>query len=694
MPRWTSWLMLGTLLMLNIHLKVRHSTSLPRYNPDDDTGYFRVESALQYRYARMIAKGEPIAAVDRAAQYPEGIRVWRELTMLMEYATAWTYRLLPWTTPPDFLWFVILWVSVVSSLSIAAFYFIGLRLTRDPPLALAAAAAYGLSYAGMSDLIGTYGFQCFAMPLILASLAFFIAALDPEEKNPDAFRILSGLTIALALASWHVTRFYLATFFLAGFYGLWRGRKDPAAQERLKKSLGVLLGFAFAAGILLPVLREGRFVVSPTMALGCALLACTALRGKSLGVFLGAEALALGLIGLSTAESASYGHVYGTVIEKLRHGLIKPEDPGLLGWDARMLWVGPLNSPEMSFLIFTGLPLAFLVLPRLLLSKKEESAGENIGASLIDALTVIYMLGTVLIARPMSLLIFFFCLSAINSRRWKFKGTAFLTLIIAGLAVLEGFKSLAPFSRYNVFMRLSSSFPPDQEQPTGSLANELAALRWLRAQAGPGKPVLAHYGMSGQILAYTDSPVLLNPKFEAGRLRAKCAEYLDALFSTEANFHRFAQKYGALFYVYSTENVLDQTKDGMRYIAGRKAMAADSAVAGFHFFPERLKHFRLAYQNPDFRIYSLEEKRPALSALPQDPIYDINQYQAKTLEDGTLKLDTAGVISRLGESRRQIFLARLLARMGQRDDALSAYEKAFSAWPPDAQTRQDAERLR
>ena len=41
--------MLGTLLMLNIHLKVRHSTSLPRYNPDDDTGYFRVESALQYR---------------------------------------------------------------------------------------------------------------------------------------------------------------------------------------------------------------------------------------------------------------------------------------------------------------------------------------------------------------------------------------------------------------------------------------------------------------------------------------------------------------------------------------------------------------------------------------------------------------------------------------------------------------------
>lgn len=688
--RWTSWLILGTLLMLNIHLKVRHSTSLPRYNPDDDTGYFRVESALQYRYARMIAQGEKIPAVDQAAQYPEGVRVWSELTMLMEYATAWTYRLLPWTTAPDFLWFVILWVSAVSSLSIAACYFIGLRLTRDPPLALAAAAAYGLSYAGMSDLIGVYGFQCFAVPLILASLACFIAALDPEEKHPRAARVLSGITIALALASWHVTRFYLATFFLAGFYGLWRIGRDQAARARLAQSLGVLIGFTLTAGILLPVLRESRFIISPTIALGGALWACAALSGKSLGVFLGAEALALGLIGLSSAESASYGHVYGLALEKLRHGLVKPEDPSLLGWDARMLWVGPLNSPELGFVVFTALPLALLILPRLFLSKTDDDPG----GGLIDALTVIYVFGTIMLGRPMSLLIFFFCLCVINSRRWKLKSTTLLTTTVACFAVFEGLKSFAPYSRYNVFMRLSAPFMNEQEQPTGSLANELAALRWLRAQAGPGKPVLAHYGISGQILVYTDSPVLLNPKFEAGRLRAKCAEYLEALFSTEEDFHRFAKKYGALFYVYSTENVLDQSKDGMRYIAGRKALAADSAVAGFHFFPQKLKYFRLAYQNPDFRIYSLEEKRPGIPSLPHDPIYDINQYQAKTLEDGTLQLDTAGVLARVGESRRQIFLARILARMGQPDAALSAYEKAFSAWPPDAQARQDAERLR
>ena len=95
MSRLAGALSVLALTALSFHLRARLSTFTPRFDPADETCYFRTESAYQYRYARMAARGEEIPELDRAAQWPGGVRTRRELTLWMEYATAWAYRLLP-----------------------------------------------------------------------------------------------------------------------------------------------------------------------------------------------------------------------------------------------------------------------------------------------------------------------------------------------------------------------------------------------------------------------------------------------------------------------------------------------------------------------------------------------------------------------------------------------------------------------
>ena len=142
-PHWLAACFLAVLAAGQIHLRARHSVCLPRFQSEDETAYFRAESAAQYRYARMVASGAGVPEIDREAQYPEGIRTRQELTTLMEHATGWTFRALNLFVPiRDFRWFVILWTAAAASLALPALYVLCWRISRSMPLALAATAAF------------------------------------------------------------------------------------------------------------------------------------------------------------------------------------------------------------------------------------------------------------------------------------------------------------------------------------------------------------------------------------------------------------------------------------------------------------------------------------------------------------------------------------------------------------------------
>ncbi|MBI5882203.1 MAG: hypothetical protein HZB91_03765 [Elusimicrobia bacterium] len=661
----------------------------------------------------MAARGETIPEVDRDAQYPEGIRTSRELTMLMENLTGWTWRFWPFRIPFDFRMFVILWVAVVSSLSIPALYVAALRLTSDASLAMAAAWVYGLSWAATGDFIGSYTFQCLALPLIFWSFACFCVSLEPEGGARRGWALASGILMALALASWHVTRFYLAAFFAAA---AWAARPVAGGpRPALRESLAVLVACCMAAGLALPVLRETRFAASPAMIFGCALLAALWQGPRAAGaVALAGAVLFLGL-GQGSVEDSAYGHTYRLFWDKLKFLLVKPADPASLDPDGRLLWVGPFNSPGAGFLVFNFVPLVFIALPRLALGiqglfRRGDGTPAAGGArtsgpagwALADGMLVLTAVGTAAMTRIAPFAAFFLPLAAV---RLRFAAGSRLRLAVllglAALAAVEGLVSSKPYSRLNPFMYLTALLMPVEDRPMVSLADERAVLKWLKERAA-GRPVLAHFGLSGPILAYCGTPVLLNPKGESASSRSKSRAFLAALYGSEDGFRRFCAGRGAAFFVYGTGYILDESQDGARYSSGGMRLSADSAAVKFHFYPERLKGFRLVYQNPDFRIFSVDSStgtsgasspRPLSGGLPGDPVYDIDRFSPVASPDGTLSLDVGGVIRRMSARRAELFKARLMARMGQREAAFEAYGRAFAAWPAPGTAQDELERL-
>lgn len=649
--------LLAVLAIAAVHLRLRQSAALPRFHPDDETAYFRAESALQYRYARLAASGTAIPELDRDAQYPEGIRTRRELTLAMERATGWTWRALGLFTPlRDLRWFVLVWAAALASLCVPALYAVGLTLSRSPPLALSAAAVFALSWAGMSNGIGTYGFESFALPMLLGSLAFLLAALDREAARPRLHAAAAGLLAAAALASWHFAVFHLAAVFLALGWAAWRRRRDAADLRRLAEAAAALGIAALAAGLLCAHLREALW-----------------------------------------APSGAYGHVSGLLWEKLRHGLAQPADPGLVSPHARLLWSGPFRSPEPGFVLFAFLPLGLIILPRLgaVLFRRGEQPPEPDGgpmAPVADSLLVLYLLGTALVARLTPVLAFLLCAGACRlPARWL--NRVWLPLIFCAIALLEGAKSWSPASRWNPFLMLSAAWTAPERRPAGSFANELALIRWLAKNGGPDKPVLAGYGLSSSLLTYAGVPVLLHPKFEAPGIRAKILEFLRALYGGEEDFASFCRAHGAALYVHPVDSILDETPDGPRYASGSLRLRADAAAVLFHFHPEKLKSFSLLYESPDYRVFEVGPTAKSPKASAVDPVYDISRYSPQE-KDGALSLDTAGVNERISQSRRALLLARILLRLGRGEEALSAYGASFALWPPAAESRAEADRLR
>ncbi|UPT75673.1 MAG: hypothetical protein M0D55_08370 [Elusimicrobiota bacterium] len=588
----------------------------------------------------MIARGEEIPEVDRDAQFPEGIRTRRELTLVMERAAGWSYRLLPSALrPDDFFRFALLWVAVVSSLTIPALYVLALRLSRSHVAAFAAAAAYGVSWVSACNGIRSFVHESFALPLIAASFACLAGALDAREKRARLYAAGSALALAAALSSWHFTRFYLASLVLAGLWTAWRLRKDAQSVIGLRLGAAAVAAGAAAAWALDPVFR-----------------------GNS-----------------GAGEAAAYGHVWALLFEKLRHGLAKPLDPRLLSQEARLLWLGAFNSPKPQFAFYALFPMILIAAPRAWGHWRKEKAPESAAGSLTDGMLLLYAVGALMVSRLLPMFAFFLCAAA---SRFP-ERLARKRLVLAGFALLAGaeaLKSVAPASPLNPFMALSAAFARTDNELMTSVGSERQAVAWLRMNGGR-KPVLANFGLSPTFLEYADSPILLQSKFEAASTRAKTTEFLGALYSDEAAFLAFCRKHGAAWFVYTPDDILDTTGDGPRYIAGGPRLTNDTAAVRFQFRPDSLKHFRLAFENDGYRVYAVGEAPRPRGAARTPPIYDLERYAPETLADGTLRLDTETALTRMRQRREKLRLARLLERLGRRDAALKAYEEAVAAWP-------------
>ncbi|MBI5884413.1 MAG: hypothetical protein HZB91_15060 [Elusimicrobia bacterium] len=633
--RWREGLaaaLLVLLYVLSVGIKVRGSvvdspSHLP-FDSKDETGYFWTESAFQYRYARMAAQGLPLPKVDTRAQYPEGLVLDRGMTVLMEPLAGWLHRnAAPRDVPPHL--FAVLFLSAVSSLSLfAVFLLVRLACGSSPP-ALAAAVFYVFNPASSMRVVGSFEYESFSLPMFFLGLALFSRAVA-RARSAGIHAAAAGLLLVLSLLSWHFSSFLVFGFmFLTSAYAVTLAPEDAALGTRLKGSLLAVGAMIVAAGLAFPSLLA-RMIPASWLAVSIySFSACAGIsalfpktaRSRLLAAYLALTGAGLLALGWLDVGNGMYGHVHQLIANKLRFLLSKPADPSLLTFDGRSLWLEAFESPSPGAAVWLFAPAA-LVLACWGLVRAGGTVADrpgSLGAYRYCAASfprdLLLLLGLfscglyLLVDRLSAVLVFFaaalpaLCFDAIRRSHPMLARAGLLATLLLGCWQTYAWDKVTPDKEW------LKSVAPFREGKTRLMGrSEMRdAIDWFRRATDPDDPVLAAFQTSPMILTYADRPILLHPKFEDSRMRGKVKEFLDGLYGPEQALHAMARRYGAKYFLYQTDFILDTSPDSPRYMADRLVLPPGSAALSFQFFPERLRLFELVHQNLFFRVFKVRE---------------------------------------------------------------------------------------
>ncbi|UCF05408.1 MAG: hypothetical protein JSV33_16105 [bacterium] len=604
---------------------------------------FVAEGAAHYRYMELIAHGERIAPLDRQAQWPEGLRVFHETSIGMEYLYGLLYRMLPGRKPPlpEFVRFV---TACFFSLAIFPTALLAVRLWRGTAAGVITAALFAV----VLPLVGrSSGFELIrenvTFPLIIAHSFFLVTGWESGGwRRP----ILSGLLLALALASWQGTQFYLVPLLL---FLLVRMIVSSVSQWE-RRTVRVLVVCTLAAGVLVPFLRSSGFLLSIPVALSVACLVLdylhhsygeqeevaggagpfnTRLRNPLLGV---AAACIAGCCILVPAvflkgHFASYSHFFKLILYKLRY-VDKPSDPRVLPFDVRSFWVGPFQSPDPRHIFVFALPLILLLpgpLTRLYYRSRE---GEAVALFTLVFLIVFFVL-FLLMMRLLPLFGFFAVLAAGGvTREVQFRrrgvGASLLFAACTGfvlcISLLQDFAWEGRADLWRRFARILRI--PAREQfivypVAGDVEGKL--LSWIRRNTPENAVVLTSHYLSPQVLTYTGRATNLNDFFETPRMRRKAERFMRLLYSDEESLLAFCKEQSSDYVLVSAAVGSDPTRDSPLYQAGFMDMPPGCAAYRMLFEPERLRHFNLVYENEMYRLFHVGEAY-AMRRWPRSPL--------------------------------------------------------------------------
>ncbi len=670
---WDALWLVGFLLLVGLawRVKFRQYAAEPCFDRADDIGLFASEGAVQYRYARMVAAGERIPDVDRAMQWPEGLRPWREMTILMEPAIGLAYRLAG--RPGPFHLFAIQAICAWTGLALAAVALAGFALGLRRGHVLAAVAIYALAGASF-DRIRSFEYEYFALPLIFISCAAFWRASSGQghARVRQAWGILSALAIMLALCSWHMTSFLLWAWLgaLAGAFVL-AGAEGSTSVRALRAAHVAWLSGILAAPCLSPALRYTGFWSSPQVVFGLLLSGVLWLPGgmgmrKRLTFSTMALAIAIGLGAGLAGGTRELGHAWPLLHAKLATLGIKPADPADIPFAARVMWYPGFDTLSPAYAIFgygLALPLGLAGAWSLGRRHRRISPGPP-GASshlvilhfLLFAVATLALavflcrLGVVAIF-PLSLLAGFAC-QALGDRGFAGRALA-VAAVLAHVGIGLAYED-NPLRRaaLRIFPR------PQPLVACHSNLDKLDLLRFVREQAPPVAVFLSNIETSPDLVLYARRAVNLQPKFESSVMRAKFAVALDALFGDdEAVLHDLCRQWGTTHLFLPAQLLVDASPDSYRYLADRLDISPACLVWRFHFRPEGLEHFRPVFRNAYGQVFRMVEdvggeSRPALDG---HPLYDERVFAEAGGAGGTALAQSAPRVL-----RRIILADRLL----------------------------------
>lgn len=598
---------MGLMLLFLLALGARRAVLEAQYRKLGDDLPFTLESALHFRRVKMLYDTGQLPARDVMVQYPEGVATRTSYNIGSEYLYAAAAHLFPASMPfaNRIRWLESGWFCL--GIPLLALW---LRVWRRSAWAAGLGAAF---YAvALSSVMRSTGQELsrenFALPILIAYfLADAVAARSNRGLPRGAWHFLSASLLALALASWDLIQYVVM---LRMAWMSWRtiqGRTslaDPVFQGWCWQ-----VGALMVLGVLHPYYRSHGWLLSPAMLMSYATLGLAVMRvrvrgdlarwctgcwrstGTWLGCFAGGS-----VIGHLTAYGSAYSHFGSLLWAKLRFLNVKPEDPALLTFDQRIMWVPALHSasPGLALQLFPF--ILYLTIPAVLLllwsirKQTDQKVGELLfyfGASCIAFW--FFARFHVYLALFASALVGCWAGTVMEYRSWR-RGLAALLLGVGLVGeALHTLQRPERWGRINVYYKE---------------LEELA--EWLKREVAP-EPVLANFGASAFIAAYGKCAVLLHPKFEDQAIRQRVQEYGEQLFKgTESSFRDWADGLGAHYYVYAMgEFARESTELQMRYFVNALDPAPTVPARLFEAGRRDLRYFQFLWSNHKYAVYRI-----------------------------------------------------------------------------------------
>jgi hypothetical protein len=624
------WIQAGLLLLLFLGAvgMRRHVLNAQRDLSGDGSLPFSLESALAFRRIQMVYRDGELPQTDRGIQYPEGV-VTREVdTMGAEQMAARAAKAWPGTLKLEekVRWLHLLWFC----LGIPALFFWVKWMGGGGLGGFWAAAFYAVAITAVARSTGQeLSHENNAMPLLLWHLA--AGAWARKGARGSRSRILwgwvSALLAGLALCAWDLVQYYLMMLMVWNLLQALRGR---FTKEDLWGGAVPLMAVLFAVGLRNPYLAAHHFLLSPTMALGWAVLLAGApmaqRQRKTTRVVLALIPIGI-LLACAHLFFPSYSHFASLFWAKLRFFNMRPLDPALLTFDQRILWVPALNSTSWHLLwkwfpcllLLTGAAIWALIR----CTVRRRCAGSEFSSLLFYFAVSLFTF--ILFFRFHVWLVVFACallglgvgLTIPRAGRWV--RWVWIFFLSAGwlMEAAQSWQDPHRWGRPNVY------------------ATEMQALmQHLRKYAAP-EPVLANFGISASIATYGGCPVVLHPKFESPEIRKTVQEYGETLFrGSEREFCDWMEAKGATIYVHSMgEFATLKPEYQMRYMVNTMDPATHAAARLFEQRPDELEYFVPQFANRKYRVYRLKDS-PVSDRWSETLVTEARQ----SLEAGELEL--------------------------------------------------------
>jgi hypothetical protein len=345
-------------------LRVAMTHGLPIWDATNPVGTMKSDPALLYWFTERIAEAGGTIPADfaqcKSVQWPDVVDARVEFPQLQPWLAAATWRAFGGATPLH-EWCVLLF-SLLAATTLASTFGLARELTGSRALAFAAAAIAFVLPANWRTATHVLLGEDVAIPALACHL--WLLARAARLRSPVSF-LLAGAPLAVAMAAWHATGFFVAIEAGALFAWYLRSGKNALATPR---AWLVLLPFAVAC-LFEPMLRGKLALLSLPMVLAFALLALAAIeRRRKLtaaarcGAAAGLVALLLG-VGVVAGRIAGgglgdYSHVFRLIAAKLLHCGVRPADPAALPFEVRILWQGPFETTSPAELwSYLSLPL-------------------------------------------------------------------------------------------------------------------------------------------------------------------------------------------------------------------------------------------------------------------------------------------------------------------------------------------------